>query len=62
VLADRVPTGDGWIHELKHDGFRIVAFKDGETVRLWPRNGRVWSREFVAISAARRYRSVKLTK
>jgi hypothetical protein len=24
VLAEEVPTGDGWMHELKHDGFRIV--------------------------------------
>src|SRR3954447_9932707 len=25
VLAATVPPGDGWLHELKHDGFRIVA-------------------------------------
>jgi ATP-dependent DNA ligase len=25
VLATKVPTGDGWIQELKHDGFRIVG-------------------------------------
>ena len=49
-----MPNGDGWIHELKHDGFRILAFKDGDTVRLWSRNGRDWSREFVAISEALR--------
>ena len=23
VLAEKVPIGDGWLHELKHDGFRI---------------------------------------
>ena len=39
TLAEKVPAGDGWIHELKHDGFRILAFKDGDTVRLWSRNG-----------------------
>jgi bifunctional non-homologous end joining protein LigD len=49
-----VPAGDGWIHELKHDGFRILAFKDGDTVRLWSRNGRDWSAEFVAITEAMR--------
>ena len=54
TLAHTVPAGDGWIHELKHDGFRILAFKDGDTVRLWSRNGRDWSGEFVAISAAMR--------
>ena len=47
-----MPIGDGWIHELKHDGFRIVALKDGDEVRLWSRNGRNWSAEFVAITAA----------
>ena len=30
VLATKVPTGDGWIYEFKHDGFRILAHKDGE--------------------------------
>ena len=48
--ANEVPVGDGWIHELKHDGFRIVAFKEGDTVRLWSRNGRDWCAEFLAIS------------
>src|SRR5829696_6205576 len=48
VLSAKVPVGDGWIHELKHDRFRIVALKDGE----WSRNGRNWSAEFVAITAA----------
>ena len=52
VLSLKVPIGDGWIHELKHDGFRIVAQKDGDEVRLWSRNGRDWSAEFVAITAA----------
>ena len=51
TLAVRVPEGDGWIHELKHDGFRILAWKDGDAVRLWSRNGRDWSAEFVAITA-----------
>jgi bifunctional non-homologous end joining protein LigD len=50
TLADRVPTGEGWVHELKHDG-RILAFKEGDTVRLWSRNGRDWSGD-VAITDA----------
>ena len=35
IIARTVPTGDGWLHELKHDGYRIVAFKEGDKVRLW---------------------------
>src|SRR3954452_2746735 len=52
TLADRAPKADGWVHELKHDGFRILAFKDGDKVRLWSRNGRDWSSEFVCITGA----------
>src|SRR5829696_4612185 len=54
ILAAKVPAGDGWLHELKHDRFRIIAHKDGERVRLWSRNGRDWSAEFVAITEAMR--------
>jgi bifunctional non-homologous end joining protein LigD len=46
------PIGPGWIHELKHDDFRIIAHKDGDKVRLWSRNGRDWSAEMVAITTA----------
>src|SRR5215207_744972 len=52
TLAAKVPAGDDWIHELKYDGFRIVALKDGDRVRLWSRNGRDWSNEFAAIASA----------
>src|SRR5215213_6490279 len=52
VLATKVPIGDGWLHELKHDGFRIIAHKDGDRVHLWSRNGRDRSGDFVAIADA----------
>src|SRR5215208_4969626 len=52
VLATKVPASDGWLHELKHDGFRIVAHKDGDEVRLCSRNGRNWSADFLAITTA----------
>jgi bifunctional non-homologous end joining protein LigD len=52
ILARAVPAGDGWLHELKHDGYRVIAFKDDGRVRLWSRNGRDWSSEFAAITAA----------
>jgi bifunctional non-homologous end joining protein LigD len=37
--AKEPPGGPGWIHEIKHDGFRILARKDGNQVRLITRNG-----------------------
>jgi hypothetical protein len=31
------PPDPGWLHEVKHDGYRIVARKQGESVSLWTR-------------------------
>jgi hypothetical protein len=35
-----LPSGSQWLHEIKHDGFRIIARKDGAWVRLYSRPGR----------------------
>ena len=35
----RPPTGEAWLHEIKHDGFRVIARKDGLRVRLYSRSG-----------------------
>jgi len=32
------PAGANWIHEIKHDGFRIMAQRDGASVRLITRS------------------------
>ena len=37
--AQEPPTGPGWIHEIKHDGFRILARRVVDRVRLYTRNG-----------------------
>jgi ATP-dependent DNA ligase len=37
--APRPPTGPQWLHEIKHDGFRVIARKDGNSVRLYSRPG-----------------------
>jgi bifunctional non-homologous end joining protein LigD len=37
--ALRPPAGPGWIHEIKHDGFRILAQRDAAGVRLFTRKG-----------------------
>jgi ATP-dependent DNA ligase len=43
---DRLPAGDGWAYEPKWDGFRSIAFVDGDTVHLQSRNGRDLTRYF----------------
>jgi bifunctional non-homologous end joining protein LigD len=37
--ARQPPTGEAWVHEIKHDGFRVVARKNGARVRLYSRPG-----------------------
>jgi ATP-dependent DNA ligase len=37
--APQAPSGEEWLHEIKHDGFRIIARKNGERVRLYSRPG-----------------------
>jgi ATP-dependent DNA ligase len=44
--ARTLPTGDGWVYEPKWDGFRAIAFVDGDTVELQSRNGRPLTRYF----------------
>src|SRR5262249_14666989 len=49
----REPLGrDGWVYEEKVDGWRMLAYKDGERVRLVSRNGRDHTRHFNDIAVA----------
>ncbi len=41
-----LPEGDGWVYEPKWDGFRSIAFVDGDTVHLQSRNGKPLTRYF----------------
>ncbi|WP_101927226.1 MULTISPECIES: DNA ligase D [Luteimonas] len=42
-LGAAPPTGDGWLHELKWDGYRILATIADGAVRLWSRNAIEWT-------------------
>jgi ATP-dependent DNA ligase len=50
--ADKPPTGPNWIHEIKHDGFRMMARRDSIGVRLLTRNGHDWSPRYPLIVEA----------
>ena len=43
-LVDAPPRGEGWLHELKWDGYRLLAIVRGGEVTLWSRNGLDWTR------------------
>ena len=47
--TDELPSGGSWLHEIKHDGFRIIARKDGERVRLYSRPGNDFTHRFPLI-------------
>jgi ATP-dependent DNA ligase len=40
--AERPPTGADWVHEIKHDGYRLMARRDPVGIRLLTRNGHDW--------------------
>jgi bifunctional non-homologous end joining protein LigD len=50
--ASEPPTGPGWIHEIKHDGFRILAHRRGRNLRLFSRNGHNFADRFPLIAEA----------
>ena len=48
------PSGPGWAHELKHDGYRLqIHVRDGR-VRLYTMNGADWSKRYPLIIERRR--------
>lgn len=51
TLVDRAPLGDEWVHEVKFDGYRILAFVRDGAVRLVSRNDKDWTERFSALSA-----------
>lgn len=52
TLVDDVPAGDDWIHEIKYDGYRILAFVEDGRARLVSRNGKDWTAAFPAVASA----------
>jgi bifunctional non-homologous end joining protein LigD len=46
------PSGTGWVHEIKHDGFRMMVRRDVAGNRLLTRNGHDWSTRYPQIFEA----------
>jgi bifunctional non-homologous end joining protein LigD len=51
VLASKPPSGTDWVHEIKHDGYRMIVCRDGSTVRLYSRNAYDWTARLAGIAA-----------
>jgi bifunctional non-homologous end joining protein LigD len=52
TLVKAPPTGDGWCHEIKFDGYRIGCRISGERVTLLSRNGKDWTAHFPEVVSA----------
>ena len=57
--ATRPPSGPQWVHEIKHDGFRLMVRREGVQVRCFTRGGHDWAERFPAIVDAARRLSAK---
>jgi ATP-dependent DNA ligase len=45
-LVERAPSGDGWVHEIKLDGYRMAARIDRGDVQLLTRSGLDWTEKY----------------
>jgi bifunctional non-homologous end joining protein LigD len=50
--ASKPPTGPGWVHEIKHDGYRMLALVDGRGTRFYSRNKLEWTDRFRPLGSA----------
>src|SRR5262249_25672288 len=52
TLTDRPPEGAGWVHEVKLDGYRVLAEAGGERPILRTRSGADWTEKFSSVADA----------
>lgn len=50
TLVKEAPRGDGWLHELKLDGYRILTVADGERTTLFSRNKKRWTEKLPSLA------------
>lgn len=52
TLADKPPEGEGWIHEVKYDGYRTQLIVENGKARAFTKNGHDWSDRYAPIIEA----------
>jgi ATP-dependent DNA ligase len=56
--VERPPSGPLWVHEIKHDGYRLMVRRDGQRIHCYTKNGHDWVDRLPAIvEAARRLKT-----
>ena len=57
--ADKPPSGSNWIHEIKHDGFRLMTRRDPVGIRLITRRGNDWTQRYPLVVEAVNHLNVR---
>lgn len=52
TATETAPSGGGWLHEIKHDGYRLQAHLENGRVRLFSRQGLDWTERFPVVVPA----------
>ncbi len=52
TMVMKAPTGERWVHEIKHDGFRIITRRVGKDVRLFTKQGADYSKRYPLVVEA----------
>ena len=52
TLVKATPTGEGWVHEIKYDGYRMLARVEGGKARIYSRSGKDWTAALRPITTA----------
>lgn len=51
-FVNQIPKDEHWLYELKYDGYRILAFVEGNTIRLMTKNGQDYTKRFHPIASS----------
>ena len=64
TIRSKPPAGPEWIHEVKHDGYRLMVRREAKRVRTFTRRGHDWTHRFAelanAIASLRRINSLTI--
>src|SRR5262245_35743150 len=52
IATPKPPAGDRWIHEIKHDGYRFMAWRGADRIELFTRNGHDWTYRYPLVVMA----------
>jgi bifunctional non-homologous end joining protein LigD len=52
TLMKQPPQGEGWLHELKFDGYRMLCHWNEGKIQFWSRNKKDWTEKFPGVAKA----------